>query len=690
MEEHMLASSSSSAAAAASTTQHDLSDSVASGGARYKLVAPAKLPISRSACITIPPGLSPSSFLESPVLLSDVKAEPSPTTGSLIKPQAVHGSVASSAYSVTAVCSNTIDEGNPNCFEFRPPPRSNLIQGQYQIVSFNSSAPVKSEMAGSSNELSLSVPPVHTATSVASVPVEVDVDELNQIGNLNSGTQSGQSDHRVTGSSTISDDGYNWRKYGQKHVKGSEFPRSYYKCTHPNCEVKKLFERSHDGQITEIIYKGTHDHPKPQPSRRYSSGNAMSAREEISDKVSSLTGRDDKSSSMYGQMAHSIEPNSTADLSPVTANDDNEDDVENDDPFSKRRKMDGGIDITPVVKPIREPRVVVQTVSEVDILDDGYRWRKYGQKVVRGNPNPRSYYKCTAAGCPVRKHIERASQDPKAVITTYEGKHNHDVPTARTNTHDTAGPVNAPSRIRSEENDAISLGLGVGISPAHENSLNEHQRLHSELILQTGGSSFKPVQATPITAYYGVPNGGMNQYGSRETPAEGRRVEIMPLNHSYAYAQTMGRILTELNIGDPSRNILELVFQRASMDPSKSSWKIAKGSQTEELHRSSQKARRLQRKSYNKSQPTAQETSEKHHRWKRAVTFQRRKLELVSKLCRDPSCRVCRIIHSQFDMEFTRKNGVRLSRSNEEVSDNMVCFKLKNLKRTVIVCRASV
>lgn len=46
-------------------------------------------------------------------------------------------------------------------------------------------------------------------------------------------------------------------------------------------------------------------------------------------------------------------------------------------------------DVTPVVKPIREPRVVVQTISEVDILDDGYRWRKYGQKVVRGNPNPR-------------------------------------------------------------------------------------------------------------------------------------------------------------------------------------------------------------------------------------------------------------------------------------------------------------
>ena len=82
-------------------------------------------------------------------------------------------------------------------------------------------------------------------------------------------------------------------------------------------------------------------------------------------------------------------------------------------------------------KPVREPRLVVQTLSDIDILDDGFRWRKYGQKVVKGNPNPRSYYKCTTVGCPVRKHVERASHDMRAVITTYEGKHNHDVPTVR-------------------------------------------------------------------------------------------------------------------------------------------------------------------------------------------------------------------------------------------------------------------
>ncbi|KAL5229444.1 hypothetical protein ABZP36_028220 [Zizania latifolia] len=65
-----------------------------------------------------------------------------------------------------------------------------------------------------------------------------------------------------------SDDGYNWRKYGQKQMKGSENPRSYYKCTFPGCPTKKKVEQSPDGQVTEIVYKGAHSHPKPQQKAR--------------------------------------------------------------------------------------------------------------------------------------------------------------------------------------------------------------------------------------------------------------------------------------------------------------------------------------------------------------------------------------------------------------------------------------
>ncbi|XP_065862527.1 probable WRKY transcription factor 20 isoform X2 [Euphorbia lathyris] len=492
-------------------------------------------------------------------------AEPSPTTGSFAKPQTGH---LSNSYSAAPVPSNTFGERKSSGFEFRPHARSNLVpadmhnhiteqslqfQGQCNSQALASSPKVKSEMAVPSNELSLSAR-LTTATSVASTAAEVDSDELNQIGQSNNGISATQPDHKVgSGVSMPTDDGYNWRKYGQKHVKGSEFPRSYYKCTHPNCEVKKLFERSHDGHITEIIYKGTHDHPKPQPNRRYNAGAVLSMQEDRSDRILSIPGRD--ASGAYGQVSHATESNGTPDLSPVTTNDDSIEGAEDDDdPFSKRRKMDtGGYDVTPVVKPIREPRVVVQTLSEVDILDDGYRWRKYGQKVVRGNPNPRSYYKCTNAGCPVRKHVERASHDPKAVITTYEGKHNHDVPTAKTSSHDTAAQaaLNAASRIRSDESETISLDLGVGMSSTAENISNSQQHAnHSELArhqAQMSNSGFRIVQRTPMTTYYGVVvNGsGMNQYVSRQNPNEGLGVEIPPLSHSsYPYPQNVGRLLT--------------------------------------------------------------------------------------------------------------------------------------------------
>lgn len=37
----------------------------------------------------------------------------------------------------------------------------------------------------------------------------------------------------------------------------------------------------------------------------------------------------------------------------------------------------------------REPRFAFMTKSEVDHLDDGFRWRKYGQKAVKNSPFPR-------------------------------------------------------------------------------------------------------------------------------------------------------------------------------------------------------------------------------------------------------------------------------------------------------------
>ncbi|KAI7756503.1 hypothetical protein M8C21_014492, partial [Ambrosia artemisiifolia] len=58
-------------------------------------------------------------------------------------------------------------------------------------------------------------------------------------------------------------DGYKWRKYGQKQVKASELPRSYYKCTQTNCPATKKIGHFLDGDISDIIYKGQHNHEPP-------------------------------------------------------------------------------------------------------------------------------------------------------------------------------------------------------------------------------------------------------------------------------------------------------------------------------------------------------------------------------------------------------------------------------------------
>uniref|UniRef100_A0A5B7API3 Putative WRKY transcription factor 20 isoform X1 n=1 Tax=Davidia involucrata TaxID=16924 RepID=A0A5B7API3_DAVIN len=280
-----------------------------------------------------------------------------------------------------------------------------------------------------------------------------------------------------------SEDGYNWRKYGQKFVKGNEFIRSYYKCTHPNCSAKRQVERSRDGHITDTIYLGKHEHPKrKQPSSQLAVGFVLPIQAKRPDELA-LAIAEDKSSDAHGEKSHHIELIETPQLSTYTASDNVvevalsrtdriRDEVDNEgNPDLKRQKRDffNG-DETLVDKRNGESRHVVQTLSEVDIVNDGYRWRKYGQKLVKGNLNPRSYYRCSCAGCPAKKHVERASHDPKMVITTYEGQHDHDMPPARTVTPNTAGAntkitsLNGESRSKPEENDAVGLDVVVHIS----------------------------------------------------------------------------------------------------------------------------------------------------------------------------------------------------------------------------------
>ncbi|KAL8477696.1 hypothetical protein ACS0TY_029841 [Phlomoides rotata] len=76
-----------------------------------------------------------------------------------------------------------------------------------------------------------------------------------------------------------------------------------------------------------------------------------------------------------------------------------------------------------------ELRLAFRTKSNLEFMDDGFKWRKYGKKMVKSSPNPRNYFKCSNEGCNVKKRVEREREDSRYVITTYEGVHNHETPT---------------------------------------------------------------------------------------------------------------------------------------------------------------------------------------------------------------------------------------------------------------------
>ncbi|XP_076896641.1 WRKY DNA-binding transcription factor 70-like [Bidens hawaiensis] len=84
----------------------------------------------------------------------------------------------------------------------------------------------------------------------------------------------------------------------------------------------------------------------------------------------------------------------------------------------------------PVVKERRgcykRRRTIDSHVKVGATMEDGYAWRKYGQKEILNSKSPRCYFRCThknVHGCKARKQVQKLEDESNMYHITYLGHH---------------------------------------------------------------------------------------------------------------------------------------------------------------------------------------------------------------------------------------------------------------------------
>ncbi|KAG8058661.1 hypothetical protein GUJ93_ZPchr0002g25122 [Zizania palustris] len=118
----------------------------------------------------------------------------------------------------------------------------------------------------------------------------------------------------------VSADVWAWRKYGQKPIKGSPYPRGYYRCSSSKgCPARKQVERSRSDPNTFILtYTGEHNHSAPTHRNSLAGTTRHKLPSSSSSSSSAPTQPPPPSVVVAGSESHQSPASTSAGLSPTT------------------------------------------------------------------------------------------------------------------------------------------------------------------------------------------------------------------------------------------------------------------------------------------------------------------------------------------------------------------------------------